>query len=648
MNMTFLPIRTLRWWRRGVVALLLLGALTVSWAQNSYQWRDVVQTVDIQADGTVVVNDERTLVATSGDFNEAFICLDLTANQSLELLDGGALGPGPSAQAYTQPCEDGSGGTELVVEMDNEVRVTERRVFYRYALSGALDYYSDVVQWYWIILEEDHPPVRGYELTVTVPGSMAEPYNAYVHRFSNLEEPLVTLTSGRDELWVVFEQIPDGDGVEIRYLMDPMLFDRRGSEAGLEQLLRDEARVGRENGRERLWSVLRPILYVALTILTLGLALGPSIYFFVNIWREGRDPVRPQMHHRFEPPSDLPPFAVAMLDEKTYKNPSIGATRRAFSATVMDLARRGYGKFRSEGGELFGGQAAFEMSLDLGKDQSALHPPEQRALKYLHDAAARTGRPEYLDAAELRAHSWYNWSRFSKAWGKGARRWLEEALGSELVTTQSHQAMGRNKLKALLMIPIAMGISTIAIALSELGGGGWILVALPLVLMPPLSIGTAIAVVALSRKALAWSEDAAAEVYGWQSFKRTLQDYTIMQSAPDDFFVLWDRYFCYAAALGVSERYLANVRREMPAHGFDERTRVRQASWIDSSSDSANLDLGALLSFPKGITKGLVSKPRKSRSSSSSSSSGSSGSASSGGSSSGGGGGGGGGSSGGR
>jgi uncharacterized membrane protein len=104
-----------------------------------------------------------------------------------------------------------------------------------------------------------------------------------------------------------------------------------------------------------------------------------------------------------------------------------------------------------------------------------------------------------------------------------------------------------------------------------------------------------------------------------------------MKDAPPDFFGLWDRYYVYAAALGVAERYLKTLQRVAPARGFDEGQMARQAAWLGVSNAS---DLGSMSRSISSLSSALA------RSGASASSGGSS--------SGGGGGGGGGGSSGGR
>lgn len=578
----------------GALALLLGSAATA----QSYQWRDVVQDVQIQADGSVIIDDTRTLW-TDEDFGEAFICVQLEPHQRITLLEGsGAVSPGPNATAYTQSCR---GGTELVVR--NDRRVSERRVRFHYRLDGSVDHYSDVVQWYWQIVEDEHPPVRGYQLTVTAPGRMAEPYDAYVHRFGNLELPAVNLSDDKRTLRVTFNRIPDGDGVEIRYLMDPALFLERGTEPGFEDILIDEHEVqGLHHNlltrRRPEWSV------IPLAILGL-LGVGVTRQFR----RVGREPRVEVMRYPFEPPSDLPPAAVSTLQDQGY-NP--GRMGPAFHATIMDLMRRGYGEFVSRS------RNKVDIRLFPDKDTTELLPFELEVLTYLRRAAGAS--PNLLTHEKLRAYSQRHSSTFMVSWGKKVRRWLELQLGGELTTAESR---GVAKKWAAYSALAAVVPGLLAIYLDK-GASAMMIVGAAALL--------ALAVVALAALP-SWRPEVAQEVAEWQGFKRTLTDYTRMKDAPLDFFKLWDVYYAYAAALGVAEKYLKTLSKAAPLAGADEATMVRSAAWMGATSSSGLTSFSGLSSTITSLSSSLSSA---------------SGSASSGGSSSGGGGGGGGGSSGGR
>ncbi len=581
--------------------LVLLALLLLGWAgAQSYQWRDVVQDVTLEADGSAVVQDTRTLW-TSGDFGEAFICVGHDAGQTVTLLpETAALGPGPSWHAYSQPCDH---GTEVVVHMDR--RIQERRVHFAYRLSGTMDAYTDVVQWYWNLIQLDHPVILGYRLTVHAPGPMAAPFDAYVHRYANPEQPTVRLSDDRSTLSVAFERIPAGDGVEVRYLMDPTLFTLNGTRPGLRDLLRNEQEHVAEQARNRLVERVRSHwlwgLLPLLAVIWLGNGVGRDYR------RYGREPSVPSMRYPFEPPSDLPPAAVTALLMQTFSSTSMGP---AFFATIMDLARRGYGSFVPKG-------RRFEMQLDPGRSDADLEPFERDVLEYLR-AAARThrrGDPDFLEFNELKAYSKRHGATFVKAWGKRVRDWVEAQRGGALISPESRQA-SRRWTGTALVTALLLGLGAFvghgaARALFGVGAGLALL-------------ATAVASAALP----AWREELAPEIYGWRGFRRTLTDYTRMKDAPLDFFGLWDVYYCYAAALGVADRYLKTVARAAPLAGADEAMMLQRGAWLGAHPGSGIQSLSSMAAQIQSLSSALTAA---------------SASASSGGSSSGGGGGGGGG-----
>ncbi len=593
-----------------LLAALLAALLCTSGAraqQTRFEWRDVVQDVRILADGGVEVRDERTLW-TNGDFREAFVCVLLRPGEELSLLadETAALSPGPRAVGLTQPCD---GGTEVVVRQD--ARVGERRVRFAYRLDGTVDAYSDVVQWYWNILERDRPVVLGYQLRVSAPGPMDEPYDAYVMRYTNPEEPSVRLSNDRSLLEVGFSRVPVGDGVEIRYLMDPALFTLRGQRAGFETLLRDQARVSGVHARERRWLALRGHPAWAL-LPAAGLA-----YLVLGIFgayrRVGREPKVDAMRYPFEPPRDIPPAPVTTLLNQHAASSAMGP---AWFATIIDLARRGYLRFEGDGRNLV-------IHLErVPSDDDPLEVFEVAVRDYLAQAATsgRSGRRDATSVTigELTSHGRSHAQRFLSSFGTQVKAWAEGYYGGPYLTPESIASRNRWTLRCLL---VGLGIGVVI----------WATVGLAMILSIAAAVVCLLLLVVASTALPAWRPEIAEERAGWLGFRRTLTDYTRMRDAPPDFFMLWDRYFAYAAALGVAERFLRTLQRAAPAAGVDQRAMTRQAAWLGAAGSAR--DLSQMTRSISQLSSALARSGA---------------SASSGGSSSGGGGGGGGGSSGGR
>src|SRR5690606_41610394 len=100
------------------------------------------------------------------------------------------------------------------------------------------------------------------------------------------------------------------------------------------------------------------------------LRAGSVLFRLVGVARaylgQGGGPDVMAMRYPCAPPSDLPPAAVVAMRTQMFQPGSMG---NAFMATIMDLARRGYGEFTSRRGR-------FEMRLDLQRSTEGLEPFE--------------------------------------------------------------------------------------------------------------------------------------------------------------------------------------------------------------------------------------------------------------------------------
>lgn len=554
-----------------LVALQLgLSAL----AQAEFEWIDVEQHVRIEPQGGVRIDDSRTLRALEGDFGEAFICIEHAPSVTLELLPGSGVVRAPrSGEAFAQPCPQ---GTEVVVRFSE--RITEARVRWIYQVDGSLEAYSDVVQWYWNLLQLDRPPIRGYRLSVRAPGPMAAPYDAFVMRYSNPEEPRVALSEDRSELRVAFDAIPSGSGVEVRYLMEPQLFTLAGGEPGLQRLLADQlaliereeaARARREVLAHPLWGLL-PLL--ALTLLAVGVLRA---YLAV-----GREPRSEVMRYPFEPPADLPPAAVTALLQQTFYPSTMGP---ALLATIMELARRGALRFRGSGRDL-------ALVLEPNPDLTPFASFEREVHAYLLRALAsegRSGHPNELTLRTLERYAQRHAQLFLSGWGPHVRKWIEGFMGGPLTTAESRAASRRWMLRSALVAALALLAAFVTAGAAQASMIAAAVVAGVLLFVASLALP-------------AWRPEVAVQVARWGAFRRTLSTHTQMRNAPEDFFQLWDRYYVYAAALGVAERYLRTLERVVRDRGLDQRHLAAKAGWLSAQPLSdlrgVNQSLGSIMS----------------------------------------------------
>jgi uncharacterized membrane protein len=120
-----------------------------------------------------------------------------------------------------------------------------------------------------------------------------------------------------------------------------------------------------------------------------------------------------------------------------------------------------------------------------------------------------------------------------------------------------------------------------------------------------------------------WNPEKLLNARKWLAYKNFLADFSQMEKAPSEHYKLWDYHFCYAAALGVADKYLANIGRLMER----DPTRFGHAPWImygnGFNSATSNLsDLQNMIQSVNSLTQITQNLSNLERSLDSSSSSG--------------------------
>lgn len=646
-------------------ALVALIFATAAFAAS--RWQNVEQEVTILPNGNVRIVDTRTLSMSGGDdFGEAFICIEHPNSMriTMDKTVSRAISQGPSYSVFQQSC---AGGTELVVK--NSSRVTERRVVFAYEVSNSLAYYSDVVEWYWQVVEQDRPTINGYNLTVHFPEALTGDYDAFVHRYTLSQSAVkVRMNPALTELHVEIANMSPGVGLDIRAFMPPTGFTQKSSTPGFQSLLLDEASFARLNvigsptlkhDKPREGRVGAPLEITGSATTFQGRQLTD-----VNI-KIGQSPVVPctiDDGQTFTCTTTIDQrgsviATIAAIDSGEYRGTSeFSITGR----TWLDMTRRSRPLASAVAALLL-----LPLLIRLIREYFRVgREPKPPAMKYQFEP------PSDLPGALALAiqHQKNNETTLKNALyatlldltrrghltleqdGKKTAILMHEneddplePFEQELLTflrpaaSKQTSRITHNQLKRRMQARGATFMkqwaASIGLALAEERGGPNIteasekassrvqthgVIALLAAVggaflfrdnAAGIMIGTAIVgfiLTAVAGAAIpAFRPEIAAERAQWLSFQRTLRDYTIMKDAPTDFFKMWDHYFIYAAAFGVAARYLKNIARAAPLHGLDETALITSAAWINRGGSMNISNLASLTSTATSISNSL-------------------------------------------
>jgi uncharacterized membrane protein len=566
--------------RRAPFAIAVLAVLGLALGAGplyakSFSFPRVVIEAAVGTDGSLQIVETRTY-RFSGAFLWASYRLPLPETQRMHSIavadDRGAYRESGDEQPGTFTASR-SGDT---VEIRWHFRASdESRAFViSYVVDDVVTVHSDVAELYWKFIgtgwEQSTDDVR---VTVRLPGAVpADQIRVWGH--GPLQGNATRVDGG-----AVFalRGLPPKTMVEGRVLFPREVVAGarlRSTEPGLPRILKEEGDWADQANRRR--ALMRAAMYgmYALPVL----AIAGWLWLYV---RYGREPVPgpPEGYYR-ELPADYSPAELGVLWR-------FGSVQPAdFSATVLDLARRGYLEVRT-GTEkrLLSHDETYTLTRTAKED--GLRPFEREALGILFEAYHRAGTQIKIshsqglpgDAKSRMRRRYPTWSSLvSKA---------ADAYGF------FDQTSMRMRWAALLLgFLLAFGGWWAFVGLGLIGGSTGLAAA------GLATIGSGIVMAAGSGAVRRRSQRGADDLRQWQGFRRFLLDFSEMPRAELPALTLWEQYLVYAVPLGVAHRVIDQLRKIYPAAELEATPGLRM--WSGSGPGGGNA-LGTIGAFTTAI-----------------------------------------------
>ncbi len=443
-----------------------------------------------------------------------------------------------------------------------------------YTVRGATAAGADVAELYWKWVGEDHPTIGLVTANLHVPPGTGR-LRAWGHG------PLQgAVHVGTDSVTFRAPAVPRGTFVEGRVAIPVARMPGLppSTEARLPRILAEEssfiratkdarARAAEAAQRER---DARAALSWGAPVVVLAGILG-----FLWLWkRYGKEPapITPVGEYFRDLPDDPPAVVEGLVHWGT-----ISAT--AFSATVLDLAQRGFLTVTETRVDraLLPDRTDYELTA-TEKDRGELKAFERTALEQVFAGGSPVLQSEIAKYA--RAHQ-------SEAQG----RWNSFKADAATSLRSRKYINGHRSKPFLLNIASALvvgvvGVGTLGLHLWVVGG---------------IAVAWAVAQLALTPLLRQRSPLGNQRFLEWQGVRNYLRDFSQLADAPVGHLVLWERYLVYATALGVSEQLAQGLAARIPP---EEQTQF--APWyIGHTPGSASF--GSIGDFSAGLAGSTAS-----------------------------------------
>lgn len=414
----------------------------------------------------------------------------------------------------------------------------EKRTFdIAYTVTGAAVGAPDVASVYWKWVGTEHPTIGQVTATLHVPPGDGR-LRAWGHG------PLSgTVKVDPDAVTWRAPDVPTGTFVEGRVTIPasrmsglaptapPQLARILAEESAWAKAANDtRAKAAQDANRER---DARAVLMVLAPILTL---LGGIT--FLLLWRRfGREPAPPQPVGEYvrDLPDDPPAVVVGLMHWGTL-------SPAAFSATVLDLAQRGFLTVKEVRIDraLLADRVDYEMTATEA-DRATLKAFERTALEQVFASGSPVMQSEISKYA--RAHQ-----------SEALARWNSFKADASTSLRNRKYINGRRSKPFLLNIGAAVVVGLAGVG--ALGLRLWVVGGIAIA-----GAGLQLALTPLLRQR---SPEGHQRFLEWKGVAKYLHDFSQLADAPVGHLILWERYLVYAAALGVSEELAQGLAARIP------------------------------------------------------------------------------------
>lgn len=519
-------------------ALLAVMPSFVEAETKNFYFPEVRIDVKIERDGSFVVDEFRTY-DFEGRFTWATLWIPLSVNRQGYRYDL-SLEDFRIFDEKDQPLrvETSSAGRTFQAKWYYQARDEKRTFHIHYRVRNGIISYPDVSELYWQAIGKDETkPTKKVTITITLPEPVANKDDILVYGHG----PLSGWAEIADAQTARFTatDLPAHQFLEIRMVWPVgLVAGVPSTRSDRDSVRREEARFVQEtiDGAKRAQARKEhqnKVFLTAAGIWAVWLVLGSLLWFFfyLRFWKKvGQDYHFDDIPEYYrELPSNLQPALVEVLLKE-----GGSITPRSFTATLFDLARRGYLELDDRAVEkkgLFGTKEDFETTVILKKDyadERQLLPYERDVLKLLFEDVAHQGSRAGANfkLEELKAFLKKKPQTFQSWYRKWAKSISQESKKLLFVEPQS---LKMRNIFVAATIPVAI-----------------------LTLNPVLGILGAVFIPRIKRRKKSWAR----EYELWKSLDHFLDDFSNFKEVPPEAYKLWEYYLVFAIIFGNAKKII--------------------------------------------------------------------------------------------